>query len=395
MYDFDKVIERQGTGCVKWDKQYGFGVKDGLLPFWIADADFAALPEIAQAIQKRLEHPICGYSDVDDGCLEAIQGWYERRHGWKVPREALLMGSGVVTSMRFIIQAVTKPGDKVLVFTPVYDPFFAIIENTERTLVSCPLPLNNGHYDMDIELLERELQGGVKLVMLCNPHNPIGRVWSYEELERVADLCAQYGTYVISDEIHGDITYNGHPYTTMGRFPQVQDKLVVMTAISKTFNMAGLVSSCMMIPNPELKRRVDDSLSQAWIFGPNALAYAAITAAYTYGDVWVDELNAYLECNARFVTLFCAARLPKVVVTEQQGTFLMWLDMRALGLSSDQLTRLLADKYKLALGNGCHYGEQADGFMRLNIACPHVTLEKGMEGLAALYADHMNGKGNN
>lgn len=389
MYDFDKLVDRRGTGCVKWDKQYGFGVKDGLLPFWIADTDFAALPEVIEAIKKRLDHPICGYSDVDEGCLAAIQNWYSRRHGWKIPVEAMLMGSGVVTSMRFIIQAVTQPGDKVLVFTPVYDPFFAITENSGRTLVTCPLTPVDNVYQMDFDLLEQELKGGVKLVMLCNPHNPIGRVWSYNEVEQFANLCAKYEAYVVSDEIHGDITYNSHRYTTAGRFPQLHDKLVVMTAISKTFNMAGLISSCMMIPNPTLKKRVDDALSAAWIFGPNALAYSAITAAYTHGDRWVDELNAYLECNARFVTLFCAAHLPLVTVTEQQGTFLMWLDMRALGLGSDELTKLMADKYKLALGNGAHYGIQADGFMRLNIGCPHTTLEQGMNSLSALYTDRL------
>lgn len=387
MYDFDKLHNRKGTGCVKWDKQRCFGVENGLLPFWIADTDFASLPEILEAIKKRCEHPIIGYSDCEEPCLKAIQKWYKRRHGWEIPLEAMLPGAGVVTSIRFTLQAVTDMGDKVLVFSPVYDPFFEVIKNSNRVIADCPLNEEDGAYSINFECFEEHLKSGVKAVILCNPHNPVGRVWTYEEMEKIANLCAQYSVYLLSDEIHGDITLYGNKYTTMGKFPQVYDKLVVYTAISKTFNMAGLVSSCMMIPNPELKDRVEKSLSDAWIFGPSALAFPAIEAAYTYGDVWVDEQNQYLSENADFVINFIKENMPKVKVTKPEGTFLMWLNFNCLGMCSDNLTALMAEKYGLALGNGGHYGKQADGFMRLNIGCSRTLLKEGLNLLKKCYDD--------
>ena len=387
MYDFDKVNNRKGTGCVKWDKQFCFGVRSGLLPFWIADTDFASLPEILEALKKRCEHPNIGYSDVEEPCLKAIQGWYESRHGWKISLEAMLPGSGVVTSIRFTLQTLTNEGDKVLVFSPVYDPFFEVIKNSNRVIADCPLKEENGTYSIDFECFEEYLKSGVKVVILCNPHNPVGRVWSYEELEKVAELCAKYSVYLLSDEIHGDITLYGKKYVTMGKFKKIHDKLVVYTAISKTVNMAGLVSSCMMIPNLELRAKIEKSLSDSWIFGPNALAFSAIEAAYTYGDKWVDEQNQYLSDNADFVINFIKENMPNVKVTKPEGTFLMWLNFNCLGMCSDNLTKLMAEKYGLALGNGGHYGKQADGFMRLNIGCSRTLLKEGLNLLKKCYDD--------
>ncbi len=387
MYDFDQVQNREGTGCVKWDKQYSFGVKSGLLPFWIADTDFASVPEILDAIKERCNHPLIGYSDYEDDCLSAIQGWYKRRHGWEIPASYMLPGSGVVTSLRFSIQALTEVGDKVLVFSPVYDPFFAIINNTDRTLVDCPLDYIEGKYLMNWERLEEELKAGVKVIILCNPHNPIGRVWTYEELEKLAELCKQYHVYLLSDEIHGDITLYENQYTTMGKFPEIYDKLIIYTAISKTFNMAGLISSCMMIPDEELKDKIEGALSDAWIFGPNALAFPAITAAYTHGDNWVDGQNDYLTENAETVMKFIDREMPAVKYVKPEGTFLMWLDFNCFHKSSDELTKLMAEKYGVALGNGAHYGKQCDGFMRLNIGTSRSVLLKGLEKLKELYQD--------
>ncbi|MCY7008638.1 pyridoxal phosphate-dependent aminotransferase [Fusobacterium simiae] len=387
MYDFNKVNNRRGTGCIKWDNQMSFGVKNGLLPFWIADTDFASLPEILEAIKKRCEHPIIGYSDIEIPCLKAIQSWYKRRHGWEIPLRAMLPGSGVVTSIYFTLQAITNEGDKVLVFSPVYDPFFEVIKNSNRVIDDCYLKEENESYSIDFKNFEEHLKSGVKAIILCNPHNPIGRVWNYKEMQKIADLCAQYSVYLLSDEIHGDITLYGNKYITMGKFPQVYDKLIVYTAISKTFNMAGLVSSCMMIPNIKLKDKIEKSLSNAWIFGPNALAFHAIEAAYTYGDEWVDKQNQYISENATFVINFIKENLPKVKVTKPEGTFLMWLNFKCLGINSDNLTKLMAEKYGLALNNGNHYGKQADGFMRFNIGCSRAILKEGLNLLKKCYDD--------
>lgn len=389
MYDFDKVIDRSDTSSIKWNKQYSFGTRTGLLPFWIADTDFAALPEIIEALKARLDHPVLGYADPLDSYYEAIQGWWERRHGWKIERDWMFPTSGVVTAIRFTLGVLLKKADKVLVFTPVYDPFFAAINNSGCTLVDCPLTHENNTFHIDFAKMEEEMKNGVKAVLLCNPHNPIGRVWTEEEMGKVVDLCVKYGAYLLSDEIHADITLGGRKYCTAGRFPQIYDKLIVYTAITKTFNMAGMVSSCTVIPNEKVRKTVIDSLDACWMFGPSDLAYTAAEAAYTHGDKWVDEQCEYLTGNADFLTMYCAEHMPKVSVAVQEGTFLMWLDMRCVGKSSDEMTDILAKGYKLALGNGAHYGKQCDGFMRFNIGCARSLLQQGLEQLARFYADYV------
>lgn len=384
MYDFDKAIDRRGTTSIKWNKQNAFGQKEGLLPFWIADTDFASEPEILSAIKERCNHPIIGYSEPLDSVYTAIQGWWERRHQWKPRTEWMLLSYGVVTGIYFTLKVVVPEGGKALVFTPVYDPFFAAVKNSGHTLVECPLDHEDQYYTINFERFEEELKNGVKAVVFCNPHNPIGRVWTYEEMERVAGLCIKYDVYLLSDEIHADFGMT-RPYTTAGRFQGTYGRLVVYTAISKTFNMAGLGSSCMIIPDMDLKQKISDSYDACWMFGPCDLAFTAMEAAYTHGDAWVDEQLRYLKGNVDTVNTFVKERMPKVHVTRHEGTFLMWLDMTCFGLSSGDLTKILAGEYGLALGDGSHYGKQAEGYMRLNIGCTRETLNKGLEQMALMY----------
>ena len=385
MYDFDQIVERRGTACVKWDEREQFGVspEQKLIPMWIADMDFPVMPQVQEALLARCGHPVFGYSIPAPGSLPALCGWYSRRHGWAFGPEQVICGIGIVTMLRFVLEKLTRPGDPVLVLSPVYDPFFAVVRNTGRRLVDLPLEEADGRYTVDWERLEDALRSGVKALILCNPHNPVGRVWTREELNAVADLCARYGVLVCSDEVHGDIVMPGNRYTPMGLFPQIQDRLVVFTGISKSFNLAGLYQSALVIPDPELRQQVDQALRDAWIMGPNLMAYTAMEAAYTHGDVWVDELNAYLAGNARYVAGQCAAHLPGARLSRHEGTFLMWLDLRCLGMSSDRLVVALGRDHGVGLGNGSRYGRQCDGFLRLNIACPRRTLEQGMEGLIA------------
>lgn len=384
MYDFDREIDRRGTGSIKWDSQEEYGQKDGLLPFWIADTDFASAPGILEAVRERLNHPIIGYSNPKPGEYKAVQGWWDRRHHWKPDTEWMLLSYGVVTGIFFTLNVVVPEGGRVLVFTPVYDPFFAAVKNSGHTLAECPLICENGYYSIDFDVFEKELEHGVRAVILCNPHNPVGRVWTAGELERVADLCTRYGVWLLSDEIHADFGLT-RPYTTMGRFRQIHHRLVVYTAISKTFNMAGLGSSCMIIPNRELRQKICAEYEARWMFGPGDLAYAAIEAAYTHGDRWVDEQIRYLRENAVLVKELVAEHMPGVLLTDHEGTFLMWLDMTCLGMCSDEITEILARDYGVALGNGSHYGSQADGFMRLNIGCTRANLKKGLVQMAAMY----------
>lgn len=388
MYDFDKVVDRRGTSSIKWNFQNSFGQQTGLLPFWIADTDFATVPEITGAIQRRCDHPIIGYSDPLPGVYDAIQGWWDRRHGWKPQTDWMLLSYGVVTGIYFTLDVVVPKGEKVIVFTPVYDPFFAAVQNSGHQLVDCPLDHKDNYYTINYELLEKELAGGVRAVVFCNPHNPIGRVWTEEEMKRLAELCVKYGVYLLSDEIHADFGLT-RPYTTAGKFPETYPKLVIYTAISKSFNMAGLGSSCMIIPDPALKQRIQEAYDSRWMFGPSDLAFTAMEAAYRSGDRWMDEQCAYLLESARFVERFVAERMPRVQVTTHEGTFLMWLDMTCFGKTSGELTTILAKEYGLALGDGSHYGKQAEGFMRLNIGCTRETLQKGLEQLAKMYADYL------
>lgn len=389
MYDFDKVVDRRGTSSIKWNFQNSFGQQSGLLPYWIADTDFATAPEVVQALQKRCDHPVIGYSKPLPGVYTAIQGWWDRRHGWKPETDWMLLSYGVVTGIYFTLDTVVPKGEKVLTFTPVYDPFFAAIKNSGHTLVDCPLDHKDNYYTINWELLEKELADGVKAVVFCNPHNPIGRVWTEEEMEKLVELCVKYNVYLLSDEIHCDFGFT-RPCTTAGKFPRIYDKLVVYTAISKTFNMAGLGSSCMIIPNAELKQKIKDAYDRRWMFGPSDLAFTAMEAAYTYGDQWVDEQCEYLKGSAEIVRKFVEEKMPKVKVTTHEGTFLMWLDMTCFGKTSDELTEIFAKEYGLAIGNGAHYGKQAEGYMRLNIGCARGILQKGLDQMAKMYADYIN-----
>lgn len=388
MYDFDKVVDRRGTSSIKWNVQYDFGQKDGLLPFWIADTDFAAEPKILEAMKKRLDHPIIGYADPWDSVYTAIQGWWDRRHGWKPKTDWLYISSGVVTSIYFNLKMLIPEGEKVLVFSPVYDPFFAAIQNSGHELVECAMDHEDNYYTINYERFEEELKNGVKAVIMCNPHNPVGRVWSEAELEKLVNLCVKYDVYLLSDEVHCDYAY-ARKYTPMGKFEQIYDKLIVYTAISKSFNMAGMVSSCLMIPNVELKKKVIADFESRWMFGPCDLAFNAMEAAYTYGDEWMNEAAAYVKANAEYATEFIKERMPKVQVTKQEGTFLMWLDMNCYGLTSTEITEILAKEYGIALGDGSHYGKGSEGFMRFNIGCARETLKQGLEQMANMYEKYV------
>lgn len=386
MYNFDKFVDRRGTACVKWDVRdlFGVGPDADLTPMWIADMDFAVVPEIQTALKERCDHPTFGYNTPTPGCIPALCSWYERRHNWKFTPDQVLNGIGVVTMIRFTLEALTAPGDQVAVFSPVYDPFFAQVRNSGRTLVDLPM---KEHYSVDLAAFEQALKDGVRAVIFCNPHNPIGKVWTKDEVETIGGLCAKYGAYMLSDEVHGDMVMDGNHYNPMGLVDAIQDKLVVYTAISKTFNLAGLHQSAIIIPNAEVRAKVDAMLKGAWIMGPNLMAFTAMEAAYTYGDKWVDEVVAYISDNVRYVQQQVRDFMPKVKLSHHEGTFLMWLDLRCLGMSSDELTVTLGREYGIGLGNGAHYGKQCDGFMRMNIACPRSTLEKGVAALKKCYLE--------
>lgn len=375
---FDEGVDRRGTACIKWDfQEMDYGMS-GLLPFSIADADYPTHQPILDALKQRIDNGVIGYTDLNDEYFSAVAGWCERRHDWKIDYSWIVPTGGIVPAMCNAIEAFTERDAKVIVQPPVYDPFYSIIKASGRQMIENGLILDENGYRMDYAGLEDACRDGGKVLLLCSPHNPVCRVWEKEELQRLADICKKYGVIVISDEIHWDLILGGREHTTMGKFTELYDRLVVCTSCSKTFNIAGLETSNLIIPGKELRKKYQDWLYARYLFCPNTLGLEATKAAYNTGDEWVDDEVEYLTENARTVCEFMEKNLPKVKVAEPQGTYLLWFDMRAYGLSSEELVERIA-KAGAGLNNGHHYGEAYDGFVRMNIACPRKQLVAGLE----------------
>ncbi|MBS5063422.1 MAG: pyridoxal phosphate-dependent aminotransferase [Hungatella hathewayi] len=375
---FDEGVDRRGTACIKWDFQEADYGRSGLLPFSIADADYRTHQPILDALKKRIDNGVIGYTDLDETYFSAVKGWCQRRHDWKVESEWIVPTGGIVPAMCNTIEAFTEQNAKVIVQPPVYDPFYSIIRASGRELVKNDLILDESGYRMDYEKLEEACRQGARVLLLCSPHNPVCRVWTREELQRLADICKTYGVIVISDEIHWDLALGKRVHTTMGAFEEIWEQLVVCTSCSKTFNIAGLETSNLIIPGRKLRETYQNWLYARYLFCPNTLGLEATKAAYLTGDEWVDEEKAYLTENAATVCAFMEEHLPKVIVAEPQGTYLMWFDMRKYGLGSEELVKRIADA-GAGLNSGHHYGEQYDGFVRMNIACPRTQLLDGLE----------------
>ncbi len=385
MFRFEEPVNRMGTGSIKWDRCKGkFETDKDLIPLWIADTDFRAPEEVIQAIRSRADHGVFGYTFAMEDYLRAVSGWFQRRHRLDVPLEWIAPTYGVVTALRFTIEALTRPGDPVLILTPAYEPFFAILENTGRTLVERELRRSGDFWSIDFEQLEDAFRQGVRLMIFCNPHNPVGRVWTREELERVADLCVQYGVYLASDEIHGDIELFGHRYTSMAGIERARALTAVYTSAGKSFSLTGLCASNLIIPEATLRNTITNKIRDAWIMSPNIFGLAATKAAYECGETWLDAELAYLEGNSEYVREFIARRLPKISLSRHEGTFLMWLDFRGYGLSDGELARQMVEVCGLGLGAGSHYGAGFGQYMRLNIGCARPLLEQAMEAMCRL-----------
>ena len=382
--EFDQVIERCGTNSLKWDaRQARFGRED-VIPLWVADMDFRSPQAVIEALQRRVEHGIFGYAARLDSYYAAVQGWLAERHGWQVEKEWLVHSPGVVPALYGLVRALTEPGDKVMLQSPVYAPFFKAVESSGRTLVNNRLQLSAGRYAMDLEDLETQIDDRVKMVFLCSPHNPVGRVWTREELIRLREICVKYQLILVADEIHADLVYPGFKHTCFGTIAgELLSNLVVCTAPSKTFNLAGLQIANVIIPNPELRRAFERAMEHAGIAEPNVLGLVAAEAAYGHGAGWLDELIGYLHGNLNYVKKFVAAQIPELSIIEPEGTYLVWLDCRKLGLESRALREFMVTKAKVALNDGFAFGPGGEGFMRINIACPRVTLVEAMERIAA------------
>lgn len=374
-YDFDKTIDRRATNSYKWDS-----APEGVLPMWVADMDFRTAPAIIDALQKRVAHGIFGYTRVPDAYYDAVTSWFSRRHGWDIDREWIIYTSGVVPAVSAVIKALTVPGDKVIVQTPVYNCFFSSIRNNGCEIVSNPLRRTADTYEMDFDALERcAADPRVKVMLLCNPHNPAGRVWTPDELTRLGNICLRNGVTVVADEIHCELVYQGFKYTP---FASLSDaflhRSVTCVSPSKAFNIAGLQIANIVAFDNDLRSRIDKAININEVCDVNPFGVAATIAAYNEGEEWLNQLVDYLHGNYEAMAEFCRRELPEFPITRLEGTYLVWMDCSSLGMPSDALEHALLDDARLWLNAGTMYGAEGEGYMRWNIACPRSVMLDGL-----------------
>lgn len=374
-YDFDKTIDRRATNSYKWDS-----APEGVLPMWVADMDFRTASAIIDALQKRVAHGIFGYTRVPDAYYDAVTSWFSRRHGWDIDREWIIYTSGVVPAVSAVIKALTVPGDKVIVQTPVYNCFFSSIRNNGCEIVSNPLRRTTDTYEMDFDALERcAADPRAKVMLLCNPHNPAGRVWTPDELTRLGNICLRNGVTVVADEIHCELVYQGFKYTP---FASLSDaflhRSVTCVSPSKAFNIAGLQIANIVAFDDDLRSRIDKAININEVCDVNPFGVAATIAAYNEGEEWLNQLVDYLHGNYEAMAEFCRRELPEFPITRLEGTYLVWMDCSSLGMSSDALEHALLDDARLWLNAGTMYGAEGEGYMRWNIACPRSVMLDGL-----------------
>jgi cystathionine beta-lyase len=374
-YDFDKTIDRRATNSYKWDS-----APEGVLPMWVADMDFRTAPAIIDALQKRVAHGIFGYTRVPDAYYDAVTSWFSRRHGWDIDREWIIYTSGVVPAVSAVIKAMTVPGDKVIVQTPVYNCFFSSIRNNGCEIVSNPLRRTADTYEMDFDALERcAADPRAKVMLLCNPHNPAGRVWTPDELTRLGNICLRNGVTVVADEIHCELVYQGFKYTP---FASLSDaflhRSVTCVSPSKAFNIAGLQIANIVAFDNDLRSRIDKAININEVCDVNPFGVAATIAAYNEGEEWLNQLVDYLHGNYEAMAEFCRRELPEFPITRLEGTYLVWMDCSSLGMPSDALEHALLDDARLWLNAGTMYGAEGEGYMRWNIACPRSVMLDGL-----------------
>ncbi|MEK3887705.1 MalY/PatB family protein [Bacillus sp. FSL K6-3431] len=382
MINFDEYINRNETLSVKWDGlEKIFGDSD-LLPMWVADMDFRPPIQVLEQMKQRIEHGVFGYTIIDESAQSAITTWTKKRHNWKIEPEWLLFSPGVVPSIAMAVQAFTEVGDKVLVQSPVYTPFFNIIESNMREVVNAELVQKNGRYEIDFIDFEEKLKSGVKLFLLCSPHNPTGRVWMQDELNRMAALCKKYDVIIASDEIHADIVMPPYKHIPIASLKEsYADKTLTFMAPSKTFNLAGLQASFMVVPNQEMRDKIAEIQAKNGFFSLNTFGIIAMEAAYAHGEQWIDELLTYIGTNIDLIKGTIKENLPKLTVIEPEGTYLVWIDCRKTGLSDEDLRKVLLEIGKLAVNFGEAYGPGGEGFIRINAACRKETVEEGLKRL--------------
>ena len=388
-FDFDTVINRRGTNSYKWD----IVKEEDVIPLWVADMDFKAAPTILEALKKRVEHGVFGYTLVPDSYYEAIINWFARRHNWQIDRSWIIYTTGVVPAVSCAIKALTLPGEKVLIQTPDYNCFFSSIKNNGCEVAENELVRRGDSYEVDFEDFERQCADEKTTVfLLCNPHNPAGRVWTKEELKRMNDICLTYGVRVISDEIHCELVMPGHRFTPFAAISDAcRDNSVVLNSPTKAFNIAGLQIANIICADPAMRRRIDRAVNINEVCDVNPFGVAALQAAYNESEEWLDSLNHYIWGNYLALKEFIAKELPRLEVTRLEGTYLAWVDIKATGLTSDEAYGKLMKEGRVYVNSGTMYGRRAgEGYLRINLACPRATLLEGLKRMGGVLRQYLS-----
>ncbi|WP_066715053.1 MalY/PatB family protein [Clostridium sp. Marseille-P299] len=380
---FDEIIDRKNTNSLKYDFAIERGRPEDILPLWVADMDFKVADEITDAISKVVSHGIYGYTDSKDDYFDALKNWYLTNYSWEIKKEWLVKTPGVVYAIATAIRAFTNPGDAIIIQQPVYYPFFKMIQLNDRVVVNSPLVNHDGFYEMNFEEFEQKIiDNKVKVFILCSPHNPVGRVWTTEELTKIGEICLKHNVLVISDEIHSDFIYEGYKHTVFSSLSEeFKNNSIICTAPSKTFNLAGLQISNVFIANEDLRKRFIREKAKTGYDEINTIGLTAAKAAYSEGKAWLDGMRSYLKDNLDYVREFLNERLPMLKLVEPQGTYLIWIDFRGLGLTEPEREDLIVNKAKLWLDTGSMFGVDGKGYERINIACPRSILKKALEQL--------------
>ena len=387
-YDFDEIVNRRGTNSVKWDE----AKEEGVIPMWVADMDFKAAPCILDALKKRVDHGVFGYTIVPDSYYESIISWFERRHQWHIERDWIIYTSGVVPAISAIIKALTKPGDKVLVQTPVYNCFFSSIRNNGCTTAENALVRKGNSYEIDFDDFERQAADEkTKVFLLCNPHNPAGRVWTPEELSRMNDICLRHGVKVIADEIHCELVMPGHEFTPFAAVSKAcQDNCITTNSPTKSFNIAGLQIANIITNNAKDQQKIDRAININEVCDVNPFGVIALQAAYNEGEDWIDQLNVYLWENYQALKTFFRDNLPQLEVIDLEGTYLVWVNVRATGMTGDELTEKLLKEGKVFVNRGTMYGKTTGAdYIRINIAMPRSLMLEGLKRMKDVIDKHI------
>lgn len=382
-YDFDEIVNRRGTNSVKWDE----AKEEGVIPMWVADMDFKAAPCILEALKKRVDHGVFGYTIVPDSYYESIISWFERRHQWHIERDWIIYTSGVVPAISAIIKALTEPGDKVLVQTPVYNCFFSSIRNNGCTTAENALVRKGNSYEIDFDDFERQAADEkTKVFLLCNPHNPAGRVWKPEELSRMNDICLRHGVKVIADEIHCELVMPGHKFTPFAAVSKAcQDNCITTNSPTKSFNIAGLQIANIITNNAENRQKIDRAININEVCDVNPFGVIALQAAYNEGEDWINQLNVYLWENYQALKTFFKDNLQQLEVIDLEGTYLVWVNIRATGMTGNELTKKLLKEGKVFVNRGTMYGETAgEDYIRINIAMPRSLMLDGLKRMKSV-----------